>query len=134
MKDVISTLDPTITLTQCLTNGTFCNLIQRDSIGSLWAQPSGRIIATQQNLAKLRTSGIDFGFNYTHKLAGNGSVGVNVIGTLLDKIETEPLPGLGTYDCTGYYGPTCGTPNSTATRFPATRTRPQRQPPLTCSP
>jgi len=39
-----------------------------------------------------------------------GSIGFSFTGTWLDKFEKEPVPGLGTYDCAGFYGATCGTP------------------------
>lgn len=113
VKDVVGNLPPTQVLTQCLTNGTFCDLITRDSIGSLWAQPSGRIVAVNQNLGRLQTSGLDIGFNYTYKLPAYGSIGVNMIGTYLKKLDVEPILGLGSYDCKGLYGPTCGTPSPT---------------------
>ncbi|MEP7154379.1 MAG: TonB-dependent receptor [Betaproteobacteria bacterium] len=110
LKDVISTLPPNIVLQKCLSSGQFCDLITRDIIGSIWAQPSGRIVATNVNIATVRTSGIDLGFNYLHKLQGYGSVGVNINGTLVTKAENEPIPGGGTYDCKGLHGPTCGVP------------------------
>jgi len=31
-------------------------------------------------------------------------------GTYVDSYEVEPVPGLGSYDCAGYYGTTCGDP------------------------
>ena len=110
LKDVISVVPPTVTLQQCLTTGQFCNLITRDIIGSLWAAPNGRIVATNVNIARLRTSGVDLGFNYTRKLEAYGSIGVNVNGTLLTKAENEPVPGAGSYDCKGLHGPVCGVP------------------------
>jgi len=33
------------------------------------------------------------------------------VGTILDKLEVEPVKGDGTYDCAGLYGFTCGTPS-----------------------
>ena len=52
---------------------------QRDVIGSLWARSRKAIIvATNVNVAALRTSGIDIGFGYVHKLAQLGSIGVNL--------------------------------------------------------
>lgn len=111
LKDVISTLPPFVVLQQCLATGDFCNLIQRDIIGSLWAAQNGRIVATNVNIARLRTSGVDLGFNYVHKLAGLGSVGINMIGTVLTKSENEPIPGAGSYDCKGLHGPICGAPS-----------------------
>ena len=110
LKDVIGVLPPNIVLQQCLANGSFCNLIQRDIIGSIWAQQSGRIVATNVNVAKARTSGIDLGFNYLHKLEGYGSLTLNLNGTIISKADNEPIPGAGTYDCKGLHGPTCGVP------------------------
>jgi iron complex outermembrane receptor protein len=110
VKDQISTLPSTIVLQQCIENGTLCNLITRDQAGTLWLLPTARIVATNLNIAEQSTSGIDFGFNYSHGLPGYGSVSVNFIGTYLRKFETDPGTGSGSYDCTGFYGPTCGTP------------------------
>jgi len=48
VEDIVGTVSPVTALDQCLNTGnsTFCGLIQRDSFGSLWIQPSARIIAT----------------------------------------------------------------------------------------
>jgi outer membrane receptor protein involved in Fe transport len=51
--------------------------------------------------------GIDTGF----KLEGMGRIDISALGTLLQKYESEPALGLGTYDCVGLHGATCGTPN-----------------------
>ena len=54
LKDVISTLPPVVVVQTCLTTGQFCNLIQRDIIGSLWAQTAGafwRPTSTSHNRA-----------------------------------------------------------------------------------
>jgi outer membrane receptor protein involved in Fe transport len=111
VKDVVGNLPSTQVLTQCLTNNLFCNLITRDSQGTLWLQPTGRIIATNQNLGKLSTQGIDVGFNYAHKIEGYGSMAYSFVGTYLKKLEVEPVPGLGSYDCKGLYGSSCGIPS-----------------------
>lgn len=110
VKDQISTLPSTIVLQQCIDTGALCNLITRDQAGTLWLLPTARIVATQLNIAQQSTSGLDIGFSYTHKLTGYGSVAVNFLGTYLRKFETDPGTGSGSYDCTGLYGPTCGTP------------------------
>jgi iron complex outermembrane recepter protein len=112
LKDQIGTLPPTVVVQQCLTTGNplFCSLINRDSAGTYWLLPQGRVIATNVNIASTKTSGMDVGFNYMTKLEGYGSLAISFNGTLLSKFETEPVPGLGTYDCKGLFGPTCGTP------------------------
>jgi iron complex outermembrane recepter protein len=109
LDDVISTLPPAIVLQQCIASGQFCNLIARDSIGSLWAQPSGRIVATNINIASLKTTGFDVGFNYAMKVGAMGQLAFALNGTWLKSLENEPIPGT-TYDCKGLHGPVCGTP------------------------
>jgi outer membrane receptor protein involved in Fe transport len=112
LKDVISTLPPAVVVQTCLNTGQFCNLIQRDIIGSLWAQPTGRVVATNVNIAQARTSGIDLAANYAGKLGGGlGNYNVNFNATILSKLENEPIPGQGSYDCKGLHGATCGVPS-----------------------
>jgi hypothetical protein len=36
-----------------------------------------------------------------------GSLNFNFIGTWINQCVVEPIPGLGTYDCAGLYGPGC---------------------------
>ena len=112
VKDVIDNAPPTLILSKCLDTGDpqFCNLITRDALGTLWATPAARIVATNQNLANRETSGIDFAANYNHRLAGYGSLGLNFVGTYLLDYKREDFPGEGKYDCAGLYGNTCGTP------------------------
>jgi iron complex outermembrane receptor protein len=112
VDDVINSLDPTITLDQCLETGDsfFCGLITRDSLGSLWATPAAQIVATNINLSKYQTSGVDVTLDYTLPIGDTGSLNFNMIGTYLDSFEEENIPGLGKYDCAGLYGAGCGTP------------------------
>jgi outer membrane receptor protein involved in Fe transport len=112
VEDVISTLDPTISLTQCLDNGDplFCDLITRDSQGTLWLLPEANILATNINLSTYETSGVDLTVDYNWQIGDWGSLNFNLIGTYLDSFEIENIPGLGIYDCAGLYGPGCGTP------------------------
>ena len=63
-----------------------------------------------QPRAAQSTSGIDLTLNWNQPITDYGSVGVTFIGTWLDNFITEPIPGLGDYDCAGLYGTTCGTP------------------------
>jgi iron complex outermembrane receptor protein len=112
VEDVIGQAPPTTSLNQCLETGNsaFCDLINRDSLGTLWALPTANILATDANLSKWETSGLDISSNYVHRLNNYGNLSVDFTGTWLKEFKQEPLPGLGTYDCKGLYGPTCGTP------------------------
>ncbi len=113
VEDVIAGAAPNITLQQCLATGNpqFCNLITRDRLGSLWALPTAQIIATNQNLGLLKTTGIDLNLGYTHNLAKLGRLDFGLTGTYLDKNEAEAVPGTGIYDCAGLHGATCGVPS-----------------------
>lgn len=114
VKDTISNIPPETTLTKCLETGDpkFCGLIKRDRLGTLWLLPEASIVGTNQNIGSTRTSGFDFGANYGQRIGEYGSIGLSFVGTLLKKLESEPIVGLGTYDCVGLYGPNkCGSPN-----------------------
>lgn len=111
LSDAIGGAPSPLVLRQCLATGDaqWCNRVHRDSSGSLWETSDGFIDAFNENLAKLRTRGFDFGADYAVGLPGMGKAAFSFIGTLLSKSETEPIPGL-SYDCKGLYGATCGTP------------------------
>jgi iron complex outermembrane receptor protein len=86
-----------------------CSLINRDPAGSLWLTSNGYVIDTPTNVGGLRTSGVEVNGNYSRQVDSIGTVSFSLVGTLLDKYETDN--GLtATYDCTGLYGPTCGGP------------------------
>jgi iron complex outermembrane receptor protein len=112
VKDVISELSPTTTLDKCLETGEaqFCDLITRDSDGSLWATPAAQILATDLNLGEYFTQGIDFGADYTFGITELGRINMSFLGTFMKEFVVEEIPGQGTYDCVGYYGATCGNP------------------------
>ncbi len=100
-------------LAQCLATGSsaFCGLITRDRLGTLWALPAGQIQSTNQNLGGLRTKGYDFSADYFYKLPSYGNLKFNFTGTLLKSNTTEPIPGLGEFECKGLHGASCGVPS-----------------------
>lgn len=107
VEDTISIVSPDTTLTKCLDTGNpiFCGDVNRDRLGTLWLLNDGRIRALNKNIGTVKTSGFDLGLNYTQRLGGLGGLVVTFKGTLMEKAETEELPGDGSYDCVGYYGP-----------------------------
>ncbi len=113
VEKVIGNAPPGTILAQCLATGSasFCGLITRDRLGTLWALPAGQILATNLNLGKLKTSGYDFTADYFYKLPAYGNLKFNFTGTLLKTNIQEPLPGLGEFDCKGLHGATCGVPS-----------------------
>ena len=112
VKDAISSLPATTSLSQCLATGSaqFCSLITRDRTGSLWALPTAQIVSTNVNVASLKTQGVDLGLDYAMKLGAMGKLDLSLLGTYLQEMSVEAVPGLGSYDCAGLYGSTCGTP------------------------
>lgn len=108
----IGAVDAFTVINQCITGGAefFCALFHRDPTTGVLFGTSGYIIATSQNTGHLATSGIDFTANYRLEAGGAGSLDFAFLATKLDSREVEQLPGLGTYDCQGLYGPTCGQP------------------------
>jgi len=115
IRDTIGGIPATTTLTKCLETGdpAFCSLIQRDRLGTLWLLDEGRIVATSQNVGSSRTSGFDLGVNHGLGLGANGSLNITAVGTLLRRLESEPIKGEGSFDCVGLYNGAgnCGTPN-----------------------
>jgi len=97
---------------QCLTTGnpTYCSLIVRSATGSLFGTTiagGGYIQGTNINVANAKVEGIDVQLDYRLPLARFGSLNFNLAGSYMHNSSVEPLPGLGTYDCAGLYGPTC---------------------------
>jgi iron complex outermembrane receptor protein len=109
---VIGVIPGALAVQQCVFSGQFCSLIHRGPRGTLWGQglAQGFVDQTNQNLGKLSTRGVDVSVNYNHNLGAYGGLGVAFLGTYTNKLITEPIPGLGDYDCAGYFGVTCGTP------------------------
>jgi outer membrane receptor protein involved in Fe transport len=101
-------------INNCIATGlaAFCDLIHRDSSGSLWRTPNGYIEDTSLNLGTLKTKGIDLQASYTLNL-GEHRLGFNLVGTKLMELSNAPLPGFPSYDCTGFYGNSCGVPSPT---------------------
>ena len=109
VDNAVGKVDPSLSITNCINLGVNCDLIHRNSLGNLWTA-GGFITATNINLSKYKTSGMDFTANYTQPLGTWGSLGINFVGTWTREFVKEPIPGLGDYDCAGFYGSTCGTP------------------------
>ena len=114
----ISGLGANLIITNCVStaNPFFCSLVHRDAAGSLWLSNQGFIQDTTLNTGSLSTKGVDINVAYRTDLSSlglgdNGSISASLIGTWLNELVTQPLPGGPSYDCKGLYGLTCGTPN-----------------------
>jgi outer membrane receptor protein involved in Fe transport len=115
----IGSVDAPTVINQCITfsEDYFCNLFHRDPTSGVLFGTDGYIVATNQNTGYLQTSGMDFtstyGFDLGNLLPGAldaGSINLSFVGTWLNSRRIEQLPGLGSYNCVGLFGPTCGQP------------------------
>jgi outer membrane receptor protein involved in Fe transport len=115
----IGAVDAPTVINQCLQTGSeyFCNLFHRDPASGVLFGTNGYITATNQNTGYLQTSGMDltstYGFDLGSVLPGSrdiGSFDATFVGTWLNSRRIEQLPGLGSYNCVGLFGPTCGQP------------------------
>ena len=89
----------------------YCNLITRDSQGTLWLLSEAQIIATNVNIGETKTSGWDVGVNYALGMNDWGSLSFAFMGTYLDEFVNTPLPGVSSTTARASIGPSnCGTP------------------------
>ncbi|WP_082470907.1 MULTISPECIES: TonB-dependent receptor [unclassified Sphingomonas] len=113
VKDYISSVDPSLAISQCVaaSDPFYCGLFTRDPRSGALFGSNGYIVSTTYNTGSLKTSGIDLTADYTLGIGALGKLNLNMVGTRLISQESEPLKGLGSYDCKGLYGYTCGQPN-----------------------
>ena len=110
VDNVIGVIGANLALQQCLNAGQFCNLIHRDpTLGTLWLS-GGFITNTNLNLGTYKTDGVDVTVNYNYPMEKYGSLAFAFTGTYLNEFIIQPVPGLGSYNCAGLYGNTCGPP------------------------
>ncbi len=118
----IAPVDAPTIINQCIENSSpyFCGLFHRDPATGVLFGTNGYLFANNQNTGFLQTSGVDVTGNYRLDLdklgfgglqgRNWGQVEVSLVGTWLNSRRIEQLPGLGTYNCKGLFGPTCGQP------------------------
>jgi len=123
IEDTISTFGANNILTACYGAGDAqaCSLIERNpGTGQLWIG-TGNVRNLNTNIGSLATTGWDFNVSYTGLEMGRfGSLAMNMTGTYLEELQTQPVPGLDIdptdrvrdyYDCAGFYSTVCGIPN-----------------------
>ena len=118
----IGTVAPTLSLSECYgptataaTQAFFCPLVHRNPT-SQQIFGSGFVASTNVNTGYLSTKGVDFEINYQADLSNwglgdTGSLAFNLVGTWLDTLTTEAIPGFPAFNCSGLYGLTCLTPS-----------------------
>jgi len=114
LVDTIGSIGADTIINSCIATGdpVFCGAIHRDANGSLFKTLQGYITDINVNFGELTTRGVDAKVNYRMPIENFGSVLFNLEGTRLINLGKEPLTGGPAYDCAGYFGTTCGAPNS----------------------
>tara|TARA_R110000868_G_scaffold13622_2_gene63283 strand:+ start:12918 stop:15986 length:3069 start_codon:yes stop_codon:yes gene_type:complete len=118
VEDLVGTVPQELALDTCLETGDtfFCSLVNRGNGGTLWAGQTGYIVATNINTGSLSTSGFDLLASYALDLDARGGIDFDYVGTMLESLETKPLPnstGADIFDCVGYYGGSCASGGGT---------------------
>jgi outer membrane receptor protein involved in Fe transport len=111
----INALGANLIINQCLQTqqAFFCDLIHREpGNNSLFLDRTGFIQDTTLNTGSLKTTGLDVNVAYRTDLSAlglgdNGSISASLVGTWLDELDTQPLPGGPSYNCAGLFGTVC---------------------------
>ncbi len=121
VDNAIQPFNPQNTMDDCYLQGIMsaCARIERNtSNGSLW-NGDGVVDDPNTNIGSFSTAGIDINANYRFDLedigmGSYGSLAMNLVGTYLSELVTDNggIAPNSSYDCVGYYGNQCGTPNS----------------------
>jgi outer membrane receptor protein involved in Fe transport len=112
IENVVSTIGANNILNYCLKSDLFCSLIHRDQYGTLFSS-QGYIVDALANVGQLEVQNIDVDASYSFSVGSYGKISTQFIGTYLMEYETTAISANPStaYNCAGYYGPSCGTPN-----------------------
>jgi outer membrane receptor protein involved in Fe transport len=113
VQNVIQALGETNIINECALDNVDCNLIHRGvGTGSLWLAPTDFVTDTVQNAGSLKTTGLDFAFDYRFSfrdlgLPDYGGLDFNFLGTYTSIYEFQVLPGSAPISCLGKFGDIC---------------------------
>lgn len=113
VRDAIGTIGFDTIVDQCLQTGDpfFCSRINRaPGSGSLFLGNAGFVVDLNTNVGGVKTRGVDISGSYARELGSFAKLNVSFVGTYLDKLEVNPFGDI-KYDCVGFFGNQCGTPN-----------------------
>jgi len=109
IENIIRAIGANTILNSCASSGQFCDLINRDALGSLWLTSAGFVTDTLANVGTLEEKGVDFDASYQYDFGRFGRLSTSFNGTLLNDYLVTPIAAnAGTqYNCVGFFGPTC---------------------------
>lgn len=102
-----------VILNQCIAteNPYFCDLIYRDSTGSLLGT-TAYIVDTDINTGYLQRTGFDINADYDLEIEDYGEVNLSLVATYLTTLDSQAIPGAPIDECIGKWGEICGSPKS----------------------
>jgi iron complex outermembrane receptor protein len=109
IENVIQSIGGGVILQQCATADLLCDLIHRDTNGTLFATNAGFINDTLLNVGSLEEKGVDVDVAYRFDMGGLGKLTSQLTGTYINAYDVTPIavnPGT-EFNCAGFYGPTC---------------------------
>lgn len=111
ITNLVQSYGPNLILANCVSsadpNSTWCQLIHRNSSGSLWSSPQAYTIDPLLNEGGLENKSIDIGLAYRVDLGAAGALRARYDGGLLLDLTSTPGGGAKPYDCAGKFGPSC---------------------------
>jgi iron complex outermembrane recepter protein len=110
IENVIESIGENLIINECASADLFCNLIHRDSTGSLWLTTGGYVTDTLANVGDLEEKGIDFDISYSYNMGAFGKIRTAFNGTHIIQYGVTPvsaIAGQTYYNCSGLYGPSC---------------------------
>jgi iron complex outermembrane recepter protein len=109
IENVIKTVGADTILAECTQAGLLCNLIHRNSAGSLWLSNSGYVTDSLANVGQLEEKGVDVDLSYAFDMGRAGKLHTNFVGTWINTYEITAIAANGATarNCAGYYGDQC---------------------------
>jgi iron complex outermembrane receptor protein len=107
---------------QCIETGQarFCDTIHRDPATGLLSTGAGYVDTRNSNIGTLRTSGIDVVADYAQPIGRFGDLQFSLVGTYVDHVQYQRLPGEVPDECVGIYTDGCGIRPELATNLRST--------------
>jgi iron complex outermembrane receptor protein len=109
----IQPLDPLTTVDECYNGGSAvaCARITRETgLGSLFVGGSS-VFSLNTNIGGLQTTGWDINASYAFDVGSLGGVSLQLIGTVLEELITDPGGLTAPFDCAGAFSGSCGASN-----------------------
>jgi outer membrane receptor protein involved in Fe transport len=112
INNLIEDLAPDDIVKTCAEEGdaALCDLVHRDSLGTLWLTTDAYTVSVNQNIGERRARGLDLGASYPWNLGSAGFINFQLLGSRMfeERLRTPLID----YDCVGFYGNQCGIPDA----------------------